>query len=108
MRRLVLSLGIALLVAAPARAAQPPVRHVFVVVLENKSYPETFGPGSRAPYLSQTLARSGQLLTQYHAIAHLSLPNYIALVSGQAPNSQTQSDCQRFTDFVGSPVLGPD
>src|SRR3954452_9120392 len=111
MPRLVLFFLLVLLAAAPvrpARAADPPVRHVFVVVLENKGYGETFGPGSAAPYLSKTLAGEGQLLSQYHATAHLSLPNYIAMVSGQGPNAQTQSDCQRYTDFVGAPVLDAD
>ena len=96
------------LAGAPARAASPPVGHVFVVVLENKSYAETFGSGSKAPYLSGTLARGGQLLSQYHAIGHQSLDNYIALVSGQAPNPQTQADCQTFTEFTGLPALDAD
>jgi phosphatidylinositol-3-phosphatase len=94
--------------AAPARAASPPVGHVFVVVLENKGYAETFGAGSKAHYLSRTLTRSGQLLSQYHAIGHESLDNYIALVSGQAPNPQTQADCQTFTEFIGLPALDAD
>ncbi|MEA2134248.1 MAG: phosphatidylinositol-3-phosphatase, partial [Solirubrobacteraceae bacterium] len=102
--------GVALLGCAgtPARAAHPPVGHVFVVLLENKSYSETFGAGSKARYLTGTLRRSGQLLSQYHAIGHLSLPNYLALISGQAPNPQTQADCQRFTSFVGAPALDAD
>src|SRR3954471_6077767 len=83
-----------------ARAATPPIKHVFVIVLENKDYNETFGPGSKAPYLSQTLAGEGQLLTQYHGIGHESLDNYIAMVSGQGPNPQTQADCQFFTEFL--------
>ncbi len=89
-------------VAAAAPAVEPaaPVGHVFVVVLENKDYDVTFGPDSPAPYLSETLAGQGQLLTQYYGIGHVSLDNYIAMVSGQAPNPVTQSDCQNFTDFV--------
>jgi phosphatidylinositol-3-phosphatase len=61
---------------------------------------ETFGSDSPAPYLAQTLPSKGQLLTHYYAIGHESLDNYIALVSGQSPNPDTQSDCQFFTDFV--------
>ena len=84
--------------AAPAaRTKPPPVRHVFVVNLENKGYDETFGPGSPAPYLSKTLRRQGQLLTQYYGTAHNSLPNYIAQISGQGPNAQTQGDCQTYS-----------
>src|SRR5215472_13601399 len=76
--------------AAPAahalREPLPPIRHVFVLMLENQSYRATFGPGSQAPYLAGTLPARGALLTHYYAIGHASLGNYIALVSGQAPN----------------------
>lgn len=88
--------------AAPASAdyTPPPIKHVFVIVLENKGYDETFGPGSQAPYLSTQLTSQGQLLTQYYGIGHQSLANYVAMVSGQAPNSETQSDCQIYHDVT--------
>lgn len=85
----------------------PPAKHVFVINLENKGYDETWGPGSAAPYLSQTLRAQGNLLTQYYGTAHNSLPNYIAQVSGQGPNAQTQGDCQVFSDFVGAGTVAP-
>src|SRR3954453_2864095 len=90
------------LIPAVARAAPPPISHVFVIVLENKDYDATFGPASKAPYLSKTLTSQGQLLTHYYGIGHESLDNYIAMVSGQSPNPQTQADCQIFTSFLGS------
>src|SRR5260370_10514438 len=68
-------------------------QHVFIIVLENESYEATFGPGSKAPYLSKCLTRKGQLLTDYYGIGHNSLDNYIAMVSGQSPNPETQRDC---------------
>jgi len=93
---------------AAARAPQlpPPVGHVFVINLENKGFDETWGPGSAAPYLSGTLRDQGVLLTQYFGTAHNSLPNYIAQVTGQGPNPQTQGDCQVYSPFVtaGPPV----
>jgi hypothetical protein len=53
----------------PARAASAApvggkfqVRHVSVVVLENESAAVTFGPGSPAPYLSQTLPARGEFV----------------------------------------------
>ena len=95
--------------AATSRStAPPPVRHVFVVNLENKGYDETFGPSSPAPYLSKTLRARGQLLTQYYGTAHNSLPNYVAQVSGQGPNPQTQADCQNYSDFVQTGTAAPD
>lgn len=92
--------------AAPAAPALPPIRHVFVLVLENQSYSLTFGHESAAPYLAHTLASQGALLTQYYAIGHASLDNYVAMVSGQAPNDQTQLDCPTFSDFrLAAPAL---
>lgn len=89
--------------AAPSGSAgaPPPVRHVWVIVLENKDYDQTWGPSSPAPYLAGTLRREGKLLSQYHGTGHLSLDNYLTMISGQPPNPQTQADCQRFTDFIG-------
>jgi len=84
--------------AAPLQAL-PPIRHVFVLLLENQSYSITFGKDSPAPYLAYTLPARGALLTQYYAIGHASLGNYIALLSGQAPNEATQLDCPTFADF---------
>jgi hypothetical protein len=84
--------------------ARPPARHVFVIDLENKGFDETFGPGSAAPYLSQTLRSKGALLTQYYGTAHNSLPNYLAQISGQGPTVEGQGDCQVYSDFHG---VGP-
>lgn len=87
--------------AAPAGTpALPPIRHVFLLVLENESYGSTFGSGSAAPYLAQTLPAQGAQLTQYYGIGHYSLDNYVALISGQAPNDLTQLDCANFSDFA--------
>lgn len=74
--------------------------HVFVIVLENEGYNTTFGPGSKAPYLSQTLTKQGVLLTQYYGTGHASLDNYVAMISGQAATPQTRNDCQTYQDFT--------
>jgi hypothetical protein len=86
----------------PPLPALPPIRHVFVLLLENHSYAVTFGQQSPAPYLARTLPAQGALLTHYYAIGHASLGNYVALVSGQAPNEATQLDCPTFADFKAS------
>ena len=87
----------------------PPVRHVFLIVLENQSFATTFGRNTPAPYLAQTLRSQGALLSQYFGIGHSSLDNYIALVSGQAPNVQTQEDCPIVTEFqLRQPTLDRD
>ncbi len=92
--------------ASPPAHVSGPVRHVFIIVLENQSFGAAFGPRSRAPYLARTLTQQGVLLRRYYAIGHNSLGNYIALVSGQAPNEDTQNDCWRYTEFrLAQPAL---
>jgi phosphatidylinositol-3-phosphatase len=88
-------------VAAHARPPGGPhqIRHVFVIVLENESEATTFGAGSPAPYLSQTLPAAGAFVPNYYGVGHHSLDNYIAMISGQAPNTDTQLDCGVFADF---------
>jgi phospholipase C len=104
----VLTLATAAIVygATAAGAALPPIRHVFIIVLENQAYAPSFGAQSAAPYLGRTLPALGALLTQYYGIGHASLGNYVALVSGQAPNQDTQLDCGTFADFsLRAPAL---
>ena len=85
----------------------PPIRHVVVLLLENQSDSVTFGRNSPAPYLAKTLVAQGARLTQYYAIGHASLDNYVALISGQAPNPDTQLDCGIFSEFKPS-AAAPD
>lgn len=88
------------LLAACAPRPLPPVKHVFIVNLENKGFTETFGPASPAKYLNNVLVPRGQLLDHYYGVAHLSAPNYIAQLSGQGPSPETQSDCMVYANFV--------
>jgi hypothetical protein len=99
MRRLLLPL-LCLALACPASAHAAPPRHVFVIVLENEDAATTFGPGSPAPYLAQTLTAQGAFVPNYYGIGHNSLDNYLAMVSGQAPTTQTQADCPLFADVL--------
>jgi hypothetical protein len=69
------------------------IRHVFIIVLENKNYADTFQTSPQDPYLRQTLVPMGALLTQYYGTGHVSLDNYISLISGQAPTRDTIDDC---------------
>jgi hypothetical protein len=77
------------------RAALPTgkISHVLVIELENEGYAATFGAGSPATYLNGALRTKGELLQNYDATGHVSLDNYIAQVSGQAPTNQTSGDC---------------
>jgi hypothetical protein len=89
---------LALIAAPPAVAASaatlPPVRHVFVIVLENKEFAEWFGLGrTYNPYLTQTLPSQGILIPNYFGIGHSSADNYIGLISGQPPTADSKNDC---------------
>jgi hypothetical protein len=87
---------------ATEAGAQPIVRaalapgsnnNILVIDIENESFSSTFGAGSPATYLNGTIVPQGELLQNYYAIGHVSLDNYIAQVSGQAPTPQTAADC---------------
>ncbi len=75
----------------------PPIKHVFVIMLDDEPYAEIFGPESKAHYLAGTLEKKGELLLHYDAVAHEQLANGIALVSGQGPTTQTAENCPMFT-----------
>jgi hypothetical protein len=79
---------------------------VFVIVLENESAAVTFGANSPAPYVSKTLPARDAFVPNYYGVGHASLDNYIAVISGQAPNASTQADCGVFANFATTGPLG--
>jgi hypothetical protein len=78
----------------------PPVKHVFVVMLDDEPYATVFGPASPAHYLAGTLEHEGELLVRYYAVAHEQLANGIALLSGQGPTPQTAQNCPTYEDLT--------
>ena len=72
---------------------------MFVIALTTGSYRAAFGPGSVAHYLNGTLRRRGTLLSGYRTLGDTELPDYLAMVSGQAPNADTRSDCAIYSEF---------
>jgi phosphatidylinositol-3-phosphatase len=78
---------------------QQQIRHVFVITLENENYATTFGASTKAPYLAQTLTSQGALVQNYYGTGHVSLDNYISMLSGQAPTQQTDNDCTTYEDY---------
>jgi hypothetical protein len=85
----------------------PPIKHVFVIIGENESASVSFGADSPAPYLSKTLVSQGAYLPNYHGVGHASLDNYIAMVSGLAPNTMTTADCSVFANFPAGDGIDP-
>ena len=78
------------------------IKHVWLIILENKAYDATFTGLNDNTYLWQTLPSQGALLTNYYGTGHSSLDNYVSLASGQAPEVDDQDDCPAYTAFSGS------
>ena len=73
------------LLASPILAANstegiPHFDHQFVIMMENHGYSQIIG-SPYTPYINQ-LAATDNLATNYYAVTHPSLPNYIAVVAG--------------------------
>src|SRR5437868_1746975 len=56
------------------------VSRIVVLVMENHEYNEIIGRAA-APYIN-TLAGQSAVATNYHAVSHPSLPNYLSLTGG--------------------------
>jgi hypothetical protein len=78
----------------------PEVKHLFVIMLGENGFAESFGPASRAPYLAKTLPEQGELVDNYYAVAKGRLANEIALLSGQGPTPETSGECPVFADVL--------
>ena len=103
--------------AAPASAAPPgygqqtitstgllpgQIKHVWLIILENKSYDATFTGLNQNSYLWKTLPSQGVLLKDYYGTGHYSQDNYTSMVSGQSPSLDLQSDCDVANTNLGS------
>src|SRR5665213_337558 len=85
-----------------SRSSLPPIKHVWFIILENKSYDASFTGLNNNTYLWKTLPSQGTLLTNYYGTGHFSLDNYLALAAGQAPEVDTQNDCPTYKDMSGA------
>src|SRR5882762_789303 len=80
--------------AAVAAEGVPKLDHVFVIVLENHNAFTSFGANGildnpKAPHI-QALAKTYNFAANYNGAWHLSLPNYVAMITG---------------DFIGTDVV---
>jgi len=78
--------------AAPAGVA--PLKHVFVIMMENTSYDDLLSPSNTNTAFIRQLAASNGLATNYFGVTHVSLPNYIAATSGQTWGSNSDDVAQ--------------
>jgi phosphatidylinositol-3-phosphatase len=72
----------------------PPLKHVFVIMMENTSYDALLSPGNLNTTFIQQLAADNGLATNYFGVTHVSLPNYIATTSGQTWGSNSDDVAQ--------------
>lgn len=68
------------IMAANRAQTVPHLDHVFVLMMENHSYGEILG-NPNAPFINQYV-RQANLATQYFAVGHPSLTNYLEVVGG--------------------------
>ena len=84
---LVAALGAAPLASAAASGSStytpPKIKHVWNIILENKSYEAAFTGLNQNSYLWKTLPTYGLLERQYYGTGHFSQDNYLSMVSGQ-------------------------
>jgi hypothetical protein len=91
--------------AAPAATTPTSTRkklavgHVFVIALSTPSFDAVWGQSSAAHYLIHTLKPTGAFLGGYETLGSAELPDYLALVSGQAPNADTEGECATYSEF---------
>jgi phosphatidylinositol-3-phosphatase len=84
---------------ATPRPLVPNFGHIAIIMFENKEFGTVIGNPQMPSY--NRLAREYTLLTQYYAIRHPSLPNYIGLVAGDTFGIETNcTNC-----FIDAPSL---
>jgi len=77
----------------------PEFEHIAIVMFENKEFGSVIGNPQMPNY--NKLAHEYTLLTQYYAVTHPSLPNYIAFISGDTYGiDRNCNDC-----FIDAPSL---
>ncbi len=77
----------------------PDFRHIIILIFENHEF--DFVIGNRAMPNYNAYAEKYALLTQYYAVAHPSLPNYLALIGGDTFGIERNcEDC-----YINAPSL---
>lgn len=71
----------------------PEVKHLFVIMLGENGFEESFGKASPAPFLQKTLPEQGELLTNYYGVTKGRMANEAALLSGQGPTEELAAEC---------------
>ena len=93
---------------SPGSGNRPYAKSVVLVIMENRDYNRIIG-SLQAPYTNHVLVPQAALMTNSHAVAHPSLPNYFALFSGSTQDVTNDSCPHAFgTENVGAELVGAD
>ncbi len=85
---------------APAAAAAP--KHVILIMMENHGTSTVLGNTQDAPFLNELMTEKGvRYATQYYGVTHPSMPNYLALISGD--DMGLHDDCKAGADVKCPP-----
>ena len=99
--RLSLLAAAALAFAASPAAAAP--KHLILIVMENHGTDTIFGNKDDAPFINDLIGQIGvRRATQYYGVTHPSLPNYLALASGDYQG--IHDDCKADPALTCAPV----
>jgi phosphatidylinositol-3-phosphatase len=106
---LIVAVAAAVMLAIPLSAAPtasvPRLAHTVVIVFENHERGDILGSGA-APEFEQLASTYAQATADY-AVAHPSLPNYLALVSGSTHGVTSDcTDCPQPRQAIGSQLSG--
>ncbi len=82
--------GTALAAEGPVPKGVPHLDHVYLIMMENHGYDQIVN-NPNAPFINQ-MARSDNTATNYFAIAHPSLTNYLEVVGGSNFGVQTDNN----------------
>ena len=90
----------------PVTPTIPSFDHIFVMIMENHSFDQII-KATDAPYTNELVATYG-LAANYTAVAHPSLPNYLALTGGDTFGVTTDcTDCFQSAPNLASDLLTP-
>src|SRR6266508_4212582 len=81
--------------AAPAPVHAPATPHIMLIVEENNSYSDIIG-NAQLPYIN-SLAKKYGVATNWWALSHPSLPNYLAMISGSTWGNPADTTPQQNT-----------
>jgi phospholipase C len=96
-------LAAALWVAGPASVAAAAPEHVILIVMENHGTDTLLGNPRDAPFLNALITQPGvRYATQYYGVTHPSMPNYLALISGD--DMGLHDDCKAGADVKCKPT----